>query len=181
MKNKFITIIIIAIIIIGIASMWFIKNKKTDNVNEVSQKGQIENINEDFELEVTGDLNLEKLKSYNLPIMIDFGAEWCPPCQMMKPDIIKLNRELQGKAIIKMVDIDKNPEATKGYKVNLLPTQIFINSDGTPYIPKDNSIEGFETIKDKNGEVLYTMHVGVLSRPQITNILEEMDKTEEKQ
>lgn len=174
MNKKIITIIIIFIIIIGIAGMWVIKNKQKINENNTNQENKIENINEDFELNVTGDLNLEKLKSYKLPIIIDYGAEWCPPCQMMKPDIIKLNKELQGKAIIKMVDVDENIDAADGYKINLLPTQILINSDGTPYIPKDNSIEGFEMVKDENGEVLYTMHVGILTKAQIMNILEEM-------
>lgn len=174
MNKKVITIIIIFIIIIGIAGMWVIKNKQKINENNTNQENKIENINEDFELNVTGDLNLEKLKSYKLPIIIDYGAEWCPPCQMMKPDIIKLNKELQGKAIIKMVDVDENIDAADGYKINLLPTQILINSDGTPYIPKDNSIEGFEMVKDENGEVLYTMHVGILTKAQIMNILEEM-------
>lgn len=174
MNKKIITIIIIFIIIIGIAGMWVIKNKQKINENNTNQENKIENINEDFELNVTRDLNLEKLKSYKLPIIIDYGAEWCPPCQMMKPDIIKLNKELQGKAIIKMVDVDENIDAADGYKINLLPTQILINSDGTPYIPKDNSIEGFEMVKDENGEVLYTMHVGILTKAQIMNILEEM-------
>lgn len=174
MNKKIITIIIIFIIIIGIAGMWVIKNKQKINENNTNQENKIENINEDFELNVTGNLNLEKLKSYKLPIIIDYGAEWCPPCQMMKPDIIKLNKELQGKAIIKMVDVDENIDAADGYKINLLPTQILINSDGTPYIPKDNSIEGFEMVKDENGEVLYTMHVGILTKAQIMNILEEM-------
>ncbi len=179
MNKKIITIIIILIIIIGIGGMWLLKNKEKISQNEVSQEKQNENINEDFELNVTGNLNLEKLKSYKLPIIIDYGAEWCPPCQMMKPDIIKLNKELQGKAIIKMVDVDENIDAADGYKINLLPTQIFINSDGTPYIPKDNSIDGFEVVKDKNGEVLYTMHVGILTRAQIMNVLEEMGMTKE--
>lgn len=174
MNKKIITIIIIFIIIIGIAGMWVIKNKQKINENNTNQENKIENINEDFELNVTRDLNLEKLKSYKLPIIIDYGAEWCPPCQMMKPDIIKLNKELQGKAIIKMVDVDENIDAADGYKINLLPTQILINSDGTPYIPKDNSIEGFGMVKDENGEVLYTMHVGILTKAQIMNILEEM-------
>lgn len=174
MNKKILTIIIIFIIIIGIAGMWVIKNKQKINENNTNQENKIENINEDFELNVTGDLNLEKLKSYKLPIIIDYGAEWCPPCQMMKPDIIKLNKELQGKAIIKMVDVDENIDAADGYKINLLPTQILINSDGTPYIPKDHSIEGFEMVKDENGEVLYTMHVGILTKSQIMNILEEM-------
>lgn len=179
MKKKIIILIIILIIIIGIAYMLVIKNKQKINEINVNQENQIENINEDFELNVTGKLDLKKLKSYELPIIIDYGAEWCSTCQKMEPDIIKLNKELQGKAIIKMVDIDENIHASDGYKINLLPTQILINSDGTPYIPKDNSIEGFETVKDEDGEILYTKHVGILTRTQIINLLDEMNKTKE--
>lgn len=179
MNKKIITIVVIIIIIVGVGGMWLIKNKEKISQNEVSQREQTQSINEDFALNVKGDLNLEKLKSYKLPIIIDYGAEWCPPCQMMKPDIIKLNKELQGKAIIKMVDVDKNIDAADGYKINLLPTQILINSDGTPYIPKDNSIDGFEMVKDEKGEVLYTMHVGILTRAQIMNILENMGMVKE--
>ena len=72
--------------------------------------------------------------------------------------------------------MDQNIDAADGYKINLLPTQILINSDGTPYIPNDNSIDGFETIKDENGNALYTMHVGILTRAQMLNIIEQMKK-----
>ena len=173
MKKNIATIIVIIIIIVGIVGIWFIKNNEREN-DQIIEQSQKENVNEDFKLYVEGNLDIEKLKSYNLPIMIDFGAEWCPPCNMMKPDLIKLNNELEGEAIIKIVDVDENPNATKGYKIELLPTQIFINSDGTPYIPKDKSIEGFEIVKDKEGNVLYTMHVGILTRTQILSIVEQM-------
>ena len=173
MKKNIITLIIIIVIFLGIIGAWLIKNNKKEQ--EFSENNT-ENVNEDFKLYVTGSLDIEKLKSYKLPIIIDFGAEWCPPCNMMKPDLIKLNNELQGEAIIRIVDVDENIDAADGYKINLLPTQILINSDGTPYIPKDNSIDGFETIKDEEGNVLYTMHVGILTRAQILNIIEQMKK-----
>lgn len=175
MKKNILNIIIILIIVAGIIGIWFIKNNERKN-EQIIEQIKSENVNEDFKLYVEGKLDIEKLKSYNLPIMIDFGAEWCPPCKMMKPDIIKLNNELQGEAIIRIVDVDNNIDATDSYKINLLPTQIFINSDGTPYIPKNNSIEGFETVKDKNGNALYTMHIGILTRAQMLNIIDEMKK-----
>lgn len=171
MKKNIITLIIIIVIFLGIIGAWLIKNNKKEQ--EFSENNT-ENVNEDFKLYVTGSLDIEKLKSYKLPIIIDFGAEWCPPCNMMKPDLIKLNNELQGEAIIRIVDVDENIDAADGYKINLLPTQILINSDGTPYIPKDNSIDGFETIKDEEGNLLYTMHVGILTRAQILTLIEQM-------
>ena len=175
MKKNIITIIIIIVMFLGIIGVWLIKNNQKNNEQNLVENNT-ENINPDFALNVTGELDIEKLKSYNLPIIIDFGAEWCPPCNMMKPDLIKLNKELQGEAIIRIVDVDQNIDATDGYKITLLPTQIFINSDGTPYIPQDNSIDGFETIKDEEGNVIYTMHVGILTRAQILNIIEQMKK-----
>lgn len=171
MKKNIITLIIVIVIFLGIIGAWLIKNNKKEQ--EFSENNT-ENVNEDFKLYVTGSLDIEKLKSYKLPIIIDFGAEWCPPCNMMKPDLIKLNNELQGEAIIRIVDVDENIDAADGYKINLLPTQILINSDGTPYIPKDNSIDGFETIKDEGGNLLYTMHVGILTRAQILTLIEQM-------
>lgn len=173
MKKNVITIIVIVVIALGIIGAWTIKNNKRENEQNL-ELNSIENINEDFSLYVTGKLDMEKLKSYKLPIIIDFGAEWCPPCNMMKPDLIKLNNELQEKAIIRIVDVDQNIDAADGYKINLLPTQILINSDGTPYVPKDNSIDGFETIKDEEGNILYTMHVGILTRAQMLDIIEQM-------
>ena len=175
MKKNIITIIVIIAIALGIIAAWFIKNNQKENEQNL-ELNSTENINEDFALNVNGKLDIEKLKSYKLPIIIDFGAEWCPPCNMMKPDLVKLNNELQGEAIIRIVDVDQNIDAADGYKINLLPTQILINSDGTPYIPNDNSIDGFETIKDENGNALYTMHVGILTRAQMLNIIKQMKK-----
>ena len=175
MKKNIITIIVLIVVVLGIVGAWFIKNNKKESQENI-ELNNTENTNEDFALNVTGNLDMEKLKSYKLPIIIDFGAEWCPPCNMMKPDIVKLNKELQGEAIIRIVDVDQNIDAADGYKINLLPTQILINSDGTPYIPQDNSIDGFETIKDENGNALYTMHVGILTRPQILTLIDQMKK-----
>lgn len=176
MKKNIISTIIILIIMLVIFGIWLIKNNKKNNDEQNLLESNIENVNEDFALNLTGKLDIEKLKSYELPIIIDFGAEWCPPCNMMKPDLVKLNKELQGEAIIRIVDVDENIDATDGYKINLLPTQIFINSDGTPYIPQDNSIDGFKVVKDDEGNPLYTMHVGILTRFQIINIIEQMKK-----
>jgi thioredoxin 1 len=78
-------------------------------------------------------LDLETLKSYKLPMMIDFGSDGCIPCREMAPVLEELNTELKGKAIIKFVDVWKYPEASEGFDFSLIPTQFFFDKDGNMY------------------------------------------------
>ena len=77
-------------------------------------------------------IDLGALTSYGLPIIIDFGADTCIPCKEMAPVLKTLNAEMQGKAIIKFVDVWKNGNAADGFPIQVIPTQVLINSDGTP-------------------------------------------------
>ena len=92
----------------------------------------------------------------------------------MKPILKKLNEELRGKAIIKVCDVMEYPELCEGYDVSLIPTQIFINSDGTAFTPKNYGELGLNLVKDKNGKHIYTSHVGYLSEEDLKNIIKEM-------
>jgi thioredoxin 1 len=62
----------------------------------------------DFSLFVTEPIDFDRLTSYGIPIMIDFGADSCVPCKEMSPVLKKLNAELQGKAIIRFIDVWKD-------------------------------------------------------------------------
>ncbi len=70
-----------------------------------------------------------ELISTNQPVLVDFWAEWCGPCQMMTPIIHELSAEFEGKAKIAKVDVDSNSELTVKYGVRNIPT-ILIFKDG---------------------------------------------------
>ncbi len=131
--------------------------------------------NADFALAATG-IDLEKLKSYGLPIVIDFGADSCIPCKEMAPVLKKLNTELQGKVIVKFVDVWKNKNAAANFPVEVIPTQFFFDKNGNPYKPSDPDKMEMKmyTIKDTN-EHVYTAHQGGMTEEQIKEVLKEME------
>lgn len=71
------------------------------------------------------DQNFEKevLKS-NLPVLVDFWATWCPPCQTLSPLIEELAKSFEGKIKIGKIDVDQNPKIVEKYNVMSIPTMI---------------------------------------------------------
>lgn len=69
----------------------------------------------------------EVLKS-DIPVVVDFWAEWCGPCKVLSPIVDELATELSGKVKIVKVNIDQAPEAPTKYGVRGIPTlMIFKN------------------------------------------------------
>jgi len=57
--------------------------------------------------------------------LVDFGAEWCPPCRMMKPVVSQIAEQYAGRALIGMVDVDTNQNTATRYNARSLPTFLF--------------------------------------------------------
>ena len=81
----------------------------------------IKNCNEnDFENEV--------LKS-NLPVIVDFWAEWCGPCKMLTPILEELSNEMKNEINVVKVNLDENQDLAMKYSIRSIPT-LLLFKDG---------------------------------------------------
>lgn len=168
MKNKkLLKWVLPLFIILAVAGIWIVKNMEP-------AEGAAQPDNPDFVLE-TDTLDLEQLGSYGLPIVIDFGADWCAPCRQFAPVLESAHQETLGSAIIKYVDVDKSSELAAQFPVQVIPTQVFIAADGSPYIPGAGITAEFTMYSDKtSGEHLFTVHEGALTEEALNAVLADM-------
>ena len=65
-----------------------------------------------------------------LPKLLDLGAGKCIPCKMMAPILEEMKKDYAGTLEVEFIDVWKNPDAGKQYKIEVIPTQIFYDATG---------------------------------------------------
>ena len=73
--------------------------------------------------QLVNEAEFEKLLlQAEIPVIVDFGAEWCGPCKRMKPAINSLAEKWNGKALFLEVDVDESQDLTMKYQIMSVPT-----------------------------------------------------------
>ena len=72
-----------------------------------------------------GDGDLEKVVAgTDVPVIVDFYADWCGPCKMMAPILDDVARDFQGRALVTKLDTDRNPTMAVRFAIRGIPTLI---------------------------------------------------------
>lgn len=80
-------------------------------------------------LTLTGATFDEEITVSPVPVVVEFWAQWCPPCKMMAPMLDALSGDLDGRLSVAKVDVDAHPELAVRYDVVSVPT-FLVFADG---------------------------------------------------
>ncbi|MFV0243872.1 MAG: thioredoxin [Qingshengfaniella sp.] len=78
---------------------------------------------------VTDDTFETEVKNADLPVVVDFWAEWCGPCKQIGPALEELSEELSGKVKIVKVNVDENMKTAQEMHIRGIPA-LFVFKDG---------------------------------------------------
>lgn len=146
---------------------------------------------------------VEALKENGKPMIIAFGADYCPTCINYKPYIDALATEYSESIIIKYVDTEEHEPIRYEYNIELIPSTIFYDSTGNIHTPSDEvQLEKFDDIIEERGyisdkfsvctgeelslnnnyeygvneegELAYCKYVGLIDMVQLRQIAEEL-------
>lgn len=67
---------------------------------------------------------MELIKTSELPVLVDFWADWCQPCHIIAPEVKKVAKEMKGKIRVVKLNVDENPQIAGQFGIRGIPTLI---------------------------------------------------------
>jgi len=114
-----------------------ISTKEDKELERIKAKKMKELLNKTQEQKKEGLITLASssfdkfLENTNLPVLVDFWADWCMPCRIMEPVMEELARDYAEKAVFARVNVDENPEVASRYNIMSIP-HFIIFRNGRP-------------------------------------------------
>ena len=106
-------------------------------------------INELLHLKFKGmKANFDTIIQSETPVLVDFFAEWCGPCKAQSPILKEMAEELGDRIKVIKIDVDKNPEISRRYRIQGVPTIMLF----------------------KNNEIKFRQ-AGMMTKPQLMNVI----------
>ncbi|MBO5598324.1 MAG: thioredoxin [Oribacterium sp.] len=104
-----------------------------------------------MEYRFTRDNFDKEVVNSDVPVLIDFYADWCGPCKMMGPVVEELAEEYDGRFKVGKVNVDQQPELAQRYGVMSIPFFAFIKNGSLcdselGAIPKERLVRKMETM-----------------------------------
>ncbi len=83
-------------------------------------------------VEITDATFQDEVVNSDVPVVIDFWAEWCGPCKMIAPIVEELAGEYEGKVKFAKMDVDSNPNTPMQFGIRGIPTLLIFNGGENP-------------------------------------------------
>jgi thioredoxin 1 len=149
MKKVFLSAFVIFALISGSCSSG---NPADKTKNTLAENKVIQLTTEVFK-KLIFDYDVKKVWKYegSKPIIIDFYADWCPPCHQLSPLVEEIAKEYEGKVIVYKVNTDQEKALAQTLGISSLPTLLYIPVNGKPHItigilPKDEIVKNVNEI-----------------------------------
>ena len=131
MSKKIVWFIIFALLVVVIIISSIFINKKTEEYIQGSNSQNIINENEEEEsmevLKVNDNTFEQEVLKSNIPVLVDFYADWCGPCKMLSPTVDEVAQENDDIKVVK-VNVDESQDTAIKYQVMSIPTLVVIKN-----------------------------------------------------
>ena len=104
----------------------------------------------DRPVKLTDDNFARTVADAEVPVLVDFYADWCGPCKMMAPSVDKLAQEWTGRALVAKLDTDANQRTAQQFQIRGIPTVIVF--------------QGGKAVANQSGALPYQMLEGLLAK-----------------